>query len=68
MKKLTPEAIKRIRKKLGLTQRELGDLVGVTTAAVCNWERGLTKPSGPSRKMLEAALAKEPGIALHCVY
>lgn len=38
--------IKEARKSVGLTQTELGRLVGANLTTVCNWERGLTCPSG----------------------
>ena len=34
------ECIKQLRKEKGLTQKELGELVGVNTAAVSKWEKG----------------------------
>ena len=36
------ENIKRIRTKLGITQEQLGERIGVTTQAVSRWERGGT--------------------------
>ena len=37
------ERIKSARKEKGLSQSELGDLVGVGKSSVCQWESGLTK-------------------------
>ena len=39
---LVSKNIKRIRKEKGLTQEQLGQLLGVTTQAVSKWERGGT--------------------------
>ncbi len=36
--------IKRLRQQKGLTQEQLGNLVGVSTAAVSKWESGITYP------------------------
>jgi DNA-binding transcriptional regulator YiaG len=36
----TAGEVSRIRKRLGLTQRELVNLVGVATNSVARWERG----------------------------
>ena len=36
--------IAKLRKSKGLTQRELGDMVGVGFRAVSKWETGLTSP------------------------
>ena len=40
-----PNAIRRYRLQLGLTQRELAGLVGIRPATISEWERGLTCPS-----------------------
>lgn len=34
------------RKKAGLTQAEVAKALGVSDAAVCQWEKGETMPSG----------------------
>ena len=36
------EQIKKIRTEKGITQEQLGELIGVTTQAVSRWERGGT--------------------------
>lgn len=41
------------RKKNGLSQAAVADELGVTAAAVCQWETGKTKPA--SNKLLEIA-------------
>ncbi len=33
------------RKKLGLTQKDLGDALGVSKVSICYWEKGIKKPS-----------------------
>ncbi len=43
--------IKAIRAKLGLTQAQLGEAVGVDQSTVSNWERD-GAPSGPARILL----------------
>ena len=37
--------LKQLRKAAGLTQRELGDRVGVSPQAVTQWETGVKRPS-----------------------
>lgn len=49
---LSPTEIKRIRSKLDLTQAELAELLGVSSAAVTSWETGKTQPSRANRKAL----------------
>ena len=41
-----------LRKKLGLTQEQLAEKLGVTHTAVCCWERGTRRPSGLAVKLL----------------
>src|SRR4030042_7122951 len=55
--RLTPERIVGLRKKLGISQRELGLLAGATLGAVQSWERGKFKPQG-ERKAALVALRK----------
>jgi len=52
--RLTPERIAGLRKKLGMSQRELGVLVGATTGAVLSWEKGKFKPQGEKKAALVA--------------
>ncbi len=52
--RITPERIRGLRKKLGISQRELGVLVGVTIGAVASWERGKFKPRGDKKTALVA--------------
>ncbi len=50
-----------VRRRLGLTQRELAELVGAHGMTVSRWERGVAHPSGaPARllQVLEAAAAR----------
>ena len=44
--------VKRIRQRLGLTQRQLANELGVSPAAVALWEQHLRIPSGPVEKLL----------------
>ena len=52
--RLTPERIRRLRKKLGISMRELGLLIGVTTWAVLMWEKGKFKPKAEKKAALVA--------------
>ena len=55
--RLTPERIRGLRKKLGISMRELGALTGTSLGAVQSWERGKFKPQG-ERKAALVALRK----------
>ncbi len=52
--RLTAERISALRKKLGISQREMGILVGATIAAVASWEKGKFKPRGEKKAALVA--------------
>jgi DNA-binding transcriptional regulator YiaG len=52
--RLSPERIANLRKKLGISQRELGVLVGATIGAVLSWEKGKFKPRGDKKSALVA--------------
>ena len=36
--------IQKQRRKLGLTQEQIADYLGVSTPAVSKWEKGITSP------------------------
>ena len=57
------EQIKKYRVKKGLTQEELGNMIGVTTQAVSKWERG----GSPDAEILPA-VAKSLGITLNMLF
>jgi len=52
--RLTPERIRKLRKKLGISQRELGILTGVTIGAVGLWEKGKFRPAMDKKSTLVA--------------
>jgi transcriptional regulator with XRE-family HTH domain len=41
METMTPEKLKRIRKRMGITQRELANRLDVTVTTVARWEMGV---------------------------
>jgi DNA-binding transcriptional regulator YiaG len=47
--RITPETIKKLRAKLGITQMQLAGLVGVTGPAIAQWEGGTSEPRGANR-------------------
>lgn len=55
------ERIKELRKKQGLTQQKLGELVGASRASISQWESGEHSPSGDYL----IALAKVFGVSPH---
>lgn len=56
--RLTPEAIRSLRERLGLTQAELAARLGVSFASVNRWENGQSRPSGMAVAQLERLRAE----------
>jgi DNA-binding transcriptional regulator YiaG len=46
------EGVRALRERLGLTQRELADELGVRQQTVSEWETGAYQPRGASARML----------------
>lgn len=46
MDKFNSNKLKELRKSNHMTQKQLGDLMGINATAVSQWESGLSKPSG----------------------
>lgn len=56
-----PERLKQLRKEAGLSQRQLANFVGVSTAAVSCWETGTREvPAGHNLVRLAEALGLDP--------
>ena len=54
------EKIRKARKALGLTQRQLAQLLGVSNTSVSNWEKGLSRPDADMIQMLCTHLRLQP--------
>ena len=52
--RLSPRLIRSLRRRLGLSQIALAQLVGVSGPAVAHWEAGESAPNGQSRATLVA--------------
>ena len=50
--RFSPQRIRAMRKKLGLSQKAMAELAGVSIAAVQSWEQGRSKPTGRNREAL----------------
>jgi len=53
--------IKAIREKMGLTQEEIAQKLGVSWGTVARWEAGKGKPSKLARKAIENLLKEAKG-------
>lgn len=49
---LSPDAVRGLRKHLGLSQENFARALGVSNATVRNWEHGRAVPGGPARVLL----------------
>ena len=50
--RFSPRLIKTLRKHLGISQREMAALAGVTVGAVFQWEKGTFEPKDEKKKIL----------------
>jgi putative transcriptional regulator len=51
---LSPDAIRQIRTKAGLSQAKMAEQIGVSLNTISNWETGRSKPRAKSRAKLLA--------------
>ena len=63
---ITSTNIKRLRKRLNLSEKNFADLMGVTTETVDAWESGTVVPRSTTLRLLYL-LIKEPKLAL-CLF
>ena len=54
----TPKRLKLLRKRLKLTQKQLGEKVGVHVVTVTRWETGANVPSGLAAEKLNQLYAE----------
>jgi DNA-binding transcriptional regulator YiaG len=52
--RVSPRLVKKLRKRLGVSQSELASLVGVSTNSVGFWEQGKARPRGRNKEALVA--------------
>jgi len=50
--RLTPDRIRGLRRKLGISMRELGILTGTSLSAILSWEKGKFRPKGEKKAIL----------------
>jgi DNA-binding transcriptional regulator YiaG len=54
MSRFSPRLIRSLRERLGLTQKEMATLAGVTIGAVYQWESGKFEPRGEKKAVIVA--------------
>ena len=57
---MTKDEIKKLRKRLGMTQQELADTLGVTQTSVARWEMGLHVINEPTARFLKMLVKNKP--------
>ena len=58
------DRIREARKKKGITQKQLAEIVGVRNSSVCNWEKGLNRPDPDTIELICGALDVTPAYIL----
>jgi DNA-binding transcriptional regulator YiaG len=58
---LTPEGIRTLRERLGLTQAQFAERLGCSAQAVSFWERGTRSPTGLYARAVRELLAEVEG-------
>jgi len=56
---MTPQEIKEIRTRLGISQEDFARLLGISLQSIGRWERGKAKPSRLAVKRLKEIATKE---------
>ncbi len=56
--------IKRLRKELGISQKELAERIGVSNSRVSNWEQGINRPDADILSKLCSSLQTSPSLLL----
>ena len=52
--RFSPRLIQSLRRRLGLSQKEMATLAGVTIGAIYQWEKGIFEPRGQKKGVLVA--------------
>jgi putative transcriptional regulator len=64
---ISPPDAKSVRDKVGLSQTEFAQLIGVKVATLRNWEQHRRHPTGPAAALL-TIVEKEPEAALRALH
>jgi putative transcriptional regulator len=58
-----PVDVKAVRLRLGKSQSEFAQMIGVSVSTLQNWEQGRRRPEGPARALLRVAAANPEAVA-----
>jgi DNA-binding transcriptional regulator YiaG len=56
---MTKDEVKQLRAKLGMTQQQLADKLGVTQTSVARWEMGMHHIEEPTARLLKLLVQLE---------
>ena len=59
--RIKAEDVKPLREKLGWTQQQLADYLGIDVMTVSRWERGIKQPSSLACRQLRRLVSKKVG-------
>lgn len=59
---LKPMDIRKVRKKLNLSQSEFALMIGVSLSTLQNWEQGRRRPEGPAQALLRVAASNPKAV------
>lgn len=57
---MTPSELRALRSRLGMTQKELAEAVGVCSDTVARWERGRHKIPGAVERLVKVLADRAP--------
>lgn len=49
---MAPQTVRRLRRRLGLTQSKFAAILGVSVLTVKRWEAGTTRVDGPAERLI----------------
>jgi putative transcriptional regulator len=58
-----PVDVKAVRRRLGISQSQFAQMIGVSVSTLQNWEQGRRRPEGPARALLRVAAVNPEAVA-----
>jgi putative transcriptional regulator len=59
---MKPLDVKKIRRRLNLSQSDFALMIGVSLATLRNWEQGRRRPDGPAQALLKVAASNPKAV------
>jgi putative transcriptional regulator len=64
---LTDTNVKELRERIGLTQTDFSQMIGVSIRTLQNWEQGRREPEGPAKALLRV-VERDPQAVLSALH